>query len=87
MANFVYVLVNGEGQTYVGQTGDLDHRVQEHNAPDYRGTLHTKRHRGPWRLVYSEEYASRAEAMKREKQLKSGAGRRFVRSLLKQGGR
>ena len=25
----------------------------------------------PWKLVYKEEYQSRAEAMKREKQLKS----------------
>lgn len=82
MAFFVYVLANAGGATYVGQTSDLQARVAEHNDPGCTLTLHTKRHVGPWRLIYHEECQSRKDAMKREKQLKSGAGRRFIRSLL-----
>jgi len=29
----VYVLVNPEGKTYVGQTADLERRLAEHNDP------------------------------------------------------
>ena len=82
---YVYVLANPEGETYVGQTNDLDRRVAQHNAPDFRGTLHTTRHRGPWHLIHTEECTSRSEAMRREEQLKSGGGRRFIRSLLEGG--
>ena len=82
MTYFVYVLVNGEGQTYVGQTVDLERRIAEHNDRSHRGSLHNKRRAGRWPLVYSEASASRAEAMKRERQLKSGGGRRFIRQFL-----
>jgi len=78
----VYVLANSDNQTYVGQTSNLKARLAEHNDPECALTLHTKRRRGPWRLLYHEECASRAAAMKRERQLKSGGGRRFIRSLL-----
>ena len=48
MPYFVYVLANPEGKVYIGQTGDLARRLREHNAPEYRGTLHAKRLKGPW---------------------------------------
>lgn len=40
-------------------------------------------HRGPWKLVYYEAYLEQADAVGREKYLKSGAGRRFLQSQLK----
>ena len=55
MAYHVYILVNPDGKTYVGQTSDLARRVAQHNHPDVPGTLHTKRHRGPWRLLHAEQ--------------------------------
>ena len=83
MAYCVYALVSDStGDIYIGQTDDLAKRVAQHNDPDYSITLHTKRRRGPWKLIYSEECPTRAAAMEREKQLKCGAGRRFVRSLM-----
>ena len=78
----VYVLVNPEGKTYVGQTNDLQRRLSQHNDPAYSGTLHTKRHRGPWRLVHTEEYATRSEAMRRERELKTGKGREWIKREL-----
>ena len=83
MAYCVYALVSDStGDIYIGQTDDLAKRVAQHNDPDYSITLHTKRRRGPWKLIYSEECPTRAAAMEREKQLKCGAGRRFVRGLI-----
>ena len=82
MAFHVYILVNPAGQTYVGQTNDLAHRLQQHNDPQYHGTLHTKRRAGPWRLLHSEEHATRAEAMRRERELKTGKGRDWIRREL-----
>jgi len=65
MGYSVYVLLNPQGKIYVGQTRDLTRRLSEHNDPEYRGTLHTKRHSGPWRLVHQEEFSTRGEAMRR----------------------
>jgi len=76
---YVYVLLNPEGKTYVGQTSDLERRVAQHNDPEFGGTLHTKRHRGPWHLIHSEEYRSRSAAMRRERELKTGKGREWIR--------
>jgi len=77
---YVYVLLNPEGKSYVGQTTDLRRRVAQHNDPDFRGALHTKRHKGPWRLIHREEYPTRSEAMRRERELKSGKGREWIKA-------
>ncbi len=82
MAFFVYVLQNPEGKIYIGQTSDLERRIAQHNGPDCRLTVHTKRHAGPWRLVHSEEFPSRSAAMGSEKELKTGKGRKWIRNVL-----
>jgi putative endonuclease len=79
MPYYVYVVLNPEGKTYVGQTADVERRVAQHNDPDFRGTLHTKRHSGPWHLVHHEEHPTRSAAMRRERELKSGRGREWIR--------
>ena len=40
-------------------------------------------YRGPWKLIYYEAYLNRDDAEGRERYLKSGAGRRFMRAQLK----
>ncbi len=79
---YVYVLINPEGKTYVGQTNNLERRLSEHNNPCFKGTLYTKRIKGPWELLYFEEYSTRSEAVRREKVLKSGKGREWIRNTL-----
>ena len=86
VAFHVYVLVNPDDEVYVGQTSNLKARLAQHNDPQCTFTLHTKRRHGPWRLLYHEEYGTRAAAMKRERHLKSGGGRRFIRGLLVENG-
>ena len=79
---WVYVLQNPDGKLYIGQTDDVDRRSQQHNDPAYTLTRTTKRLRGPWKLVYSEEVLSRSAALAREKGLKSGQGRAWLKARL-----
>ena len=76
---WVYVLVSESTcRRYIGQTQDLNRRLTEHNTPDHNPRKFTSRNTGPWRLVYSEEHATRSAAMQRERWLKSGAGRAWL---------
>lgn len=62
---------------YVGLTNNLERRIKEHNSGNNRTT---KPYR-PFKLIYSEECKDRIEARKREKYLKSGVGKEFLKSL------
>ena len=75
----VYVLRStSTGRLYIGQTADLQKRLREHNESVARYI----RNRGPWRFVHSEEFASRSDAMARERQLKSGKGREWLSAVV-----
>jgi len=75
----VYVLMSeGDGKLYTGCTKDVKMRVALHNVGRVRAT----RNRRPFMLVYSESYANRQDAMRRERYLKSGWGRRFLKSRI-----
>jgi putative endonuclease len=75
----VYVIQSREGYLHTGYTDDLVRRLEEHNRHDL--SFWTKRGTG-WRVVHKEEYATAAEAMEREKWLKSGIGREFLKQRL-----
>ena len=73
---FTYILRSETtGVFYKGHTQDLSVRLLEHN--NGKGGSFTKKH-VPWVLLYSEQYQTRAEAMKRERYLKSGKGREWI---------
>ena len=75
----VYVLRStSNGKLYIGQTGNLPKRLSEHQTDTARYT----RGRGPWQLILTEQYPTRALAMRREKFLKSGQGREELKGLL-----
>jgi len=77
----VYVLFSDSfNKIYIGFTSDLEARVLSHNQLATKG--YTIKFR-PWRVIHTEIFATKAEAMKREKQLKSAAGRSFIRSIIK----
>ena len=76
---WVYVLQSEyDGIHYVGHAEDISVRLKEHN----RGKCHYTKGRIPWKVVHQEQATSRSEAMKREKFLKSGAGRNFLKKVL-----
>ncbi len=69
MPFYVYDLRSeSTGKTYVGQTDNLERRVAQRNHPECRRTLYAKRNKGPWGLIHSEEFSTRAEALRRERQ-------------------
>lgn len=73
----VYVLKSDNHyRFYVGMTSDIERRVKEHNSGK---TKSTKGYR-PWRLFFFEEYLDRVEARTREKYLKSGIGKEFIKN-------
>jgi putative endonuclease len=76
---FVYVLYRQKiGHFYTGQTANLSERLKQHNLGMSKSTIHGV----PWRLVHSERFATRAEAMQRERFLKTGHGRDGLRQFL-----
>jgi putative endonuclease len=55
------------GKLYIGQTNDLQDRINRHNSNQNLAT----RNKGPWKLLFSIEFKSRSEAVLLEKKLKS----------------
>jgi putative endonuclease len=75
----VYVLRNVRtGRLYTGFTSVLTQRIGQHN----HGITKSTKNRGSWELAYQEEFATRAEAMRRERFLKGGQGREELKKLL-----
>ena len=76
---YVYALSSSIKQyIYVGLTDDLDRRLAEHN----RGYNKTTKPYAPFVLIYFEKATSRVEARVREKYLKSGVGKEFLKTFL-----
>ncbi|MCH7534978.1 MAG: GIY-YIG nuclease family protein, partial [Bacteroidetes bacterium] len=73
---FVYVIRSSkDGRFYVGMTCNIENRLKEHNG---RKTKSTKGY-VPWELFFFEEYPSRQDARNREKYLKGGSGKEYIK--------
>ena len=73
---FVYVIKSRTNKyIYVCLTSNQEKRVAEHN----KGKERTTKPYLPFELVYKEQHSSREEARKREKQLKSGYGKEWIK--------
>lgn len=64
---FTYIANCADGTLYTGYCADLNAREKKHNAGE--GAKYT-RARMPVKIVYSEEFLNRSEAMKREAEIK-----------------
>ena len=67
-----------DGKFYAGHTSNLKARLKRHANGDVRSTSY----RGAFTVVYQESCTNRAEAIKRERYLKSGPGKRFLKSKI-----
>jgi putative endonuclease len=65
-----------DGRFYVGMTCDLERRLMEHNS---KRNFSTKGYT-PWKLFFYETYENRIDARKREKYLKSGVGKEYIKN-------
>ena len=80
--NFCYVYIlesQKDNGWYTGYTSDLKKRLSEHQ----NGYTSSTKYRRPWKLIYYEACLSEADAIAREKYLKSGMGKRYLRNRLK----
>ena len=64
---------------YVGLTNNIARRISEHQS----GKNRTTRPYCPYELILHENYETRSEAREREKYLKSGCGKEFLKALIK----
>ena len=80
MSHFVYVIGNYQKSkftTYVGHTGNLKKRLNLHNKG--KGAKFTRGRR--WKVIYTEKYATKKEAITREYYIKKN---RKFRNLIKE---
>ena len=76
---YVYIIKSlKDNRNYIGYTRDIERRLQDHN----RGKSKSVKYRGPFELIYQEKYATRLEASRREKRLKSYKGGEALKKLL-----
>ncbi len=81
--HYVYILKSEvDDRLYIGQTQDLKERVLRHN----QGRVGITRNRSPFILIASQEYKTRAEAMKVEKYLKKLKGGNEFKKILSRWG-
>ena len=77
---YTYVIRSKKGNRwYTGTTTDLRKRLQEHND----GKVVSTKNRGPFELIYYEACLNEQDARVREKYLKSGMGKRYLKNRLK----
>lgn len=78
--HYVYLLLSEvDGNFYTGSTTDLRRRFDEHNA----GSVNSTKNRRPLTLIYYEACMDQSDARAREKYLKSGMGKKYLRNRLK----
>jgi putative endonuclease len=76
---YVYVLRSVKSQRfYTGHTDDVDDRLVRHNQDRVPST----RKRGPWVLLFTREFETRAEAVQFERYLKSLKGNKTFRRII-----
>ncbi len=71
MKHFIYILKCSDDSLYTGYTTDVDRREAEHNGESTKPGARYTRGRRPVKVVYSESFSSRSQALKREAEIKS----------------
>ena len=76
----VYILFSeSHKRHYIGQTMDINNRIQRHNAGFEKATAPYK----PWVILWTTVKANRAEAMALEKKLKNLSTKRLIQFIIK----
>jgi len=76
---FVYAISSqSRNYIYVGLSDDVDRRVKEHNGGKNKTTCPYR----PFVLFHKEQFNTRTDARQREKYLKSGIGKEYLKKIL-----
>ena len=74
---YVYVLKSlVDGRFYVGMTQDIAKRLKAHNSGKGKSTKGFR----PWVKIHEETFSDRITARQREKYLKSGYGKQWLKN-------
>ena len=77
---YVYILKSEKsGQLYTGSTDDLRKPLSQYNL----GQSNWTKGGIPWKLIYYEACLNKEDAQAREKYLKSGPGKAYLKNRLK----
>ena len=77
---FLYILNSpSRKKYYIGYTSNPDDRLVKHNSK-HKGFTHGVK---DWEIVYTEQFQTKQEAMKREKQIKSWKNRQLIEALIR----
>ncbi len=77
---YVYILQSQKDKRwYTGSTSDLRKRFSQHNNQE----VYSTKNRGPFTLIYYEACINELDARVREKYLKTGMGKRYIKNRLK----
>jgi putative endonuclease len=80
--HFVYILYSVSRQRYyIGYTADPDERVIKHNSKHKGFTNGTI----DWKIVYTEQFETKKQAISREKQIKAWKSRQLIEALVQKG--
>ena len=79
MKFYVYILYSASrDKFYVGYTSDLIERLKKHNSK-HKGFTGSET---DWKIIYTETFDTKAEAIKRERQIKSWKSRIKMEKLI-----
>ena len=77
---FTVYIIKSEpsGRYYVGFTSNIDDRLKHHNSNATKST----KGKGPWKLVYQEQFSEKRAAWLREREIKSYKGGNAFKKLI-----
>lgn len=79
MPFIVYILYSStKNKFYIGYTSDLEERIIRHNQKSKGFTGNSN----DWKIVYTETFLTKTEAIAREKQIKSWKSRIKIQELI-----
>ena len=80
MSYYVYILQSLKTESYyTGSTQDISARLERHN----QGRSKATKGKGPWQVVYSEQFETREEAVNRETEIKDRKSKSYVEKLVR----
>ncbi len=75
---FVYILLCSDNSLYTGMTNNLPKRLSNHQ--NGKGGAYTRSHK-PLKIIHTEEFLTKSEALRREIEIKSWERVKKIKSL------
>jgi putative endonuclease len=75
---YILVSISSPTKTYIGFTNSLENRLLAHNHENNKG--YTAKFK-PWKIIHHFEFETKNEALSKERWLKSGVGREWLKNI------